>query len=133
MKNRIDLEVNLGAGGGRNYLLAHTAEEWLLSVDNDIVMRTDDWMERFIKHVSFNSGIEVFIPRLFVVHNDSYAIPYSYRIEQHIAFPDETIMNDITNTFPGGASFINRKLFNRLGLYDDKLFALEDYELSLRG
>ena len=128
-----DSEVNLGASGGRNYLLAHTAEEWFLSVDNDIVMRTEGWVEKLIKHVSSNSDIEVFIPRLFVVHNNSYAIPYSYKIETNIAFPDQIIINDITNTFPGGASFINRKLFTRLGLYDDKLCGLEEFELSLRG
>ena len=128
-----DSDVNLGASGGRNYLLARTDEEWLLSVDNDIVMRTNDWMKRFITHVSSNSEIEVFIPRLFVVHNNSYAIPYSYKIETNMAFPDQIIINDITNTFPGGASFINRHLFGRLGLYDDKLFGLEEFELSLRG
>jgi len=128
-----DSDVNLGASGGRNYLLGRTDEEWLLSVDNDIVMRTNDWMKRFITHVSSNSEIEVFIPRLFVVHNNSYAIPYSYKIETNMAFPDQIIIDDITNTFPGGASFINRHLFGRLGLYDDKLFGLEEFELSLRG
>jgi MoaA/NifB/PqqE/SkfB family radical SAM enzyme/GT2 family glycosyltransferase len=128
-----DSNVNLGPGGGRNYLITHTVEEWLLSVDNDIVMRTDNWVKIFIKHITLNNDMEVFIPRLFAVHTNRYAIPYSYKIEQNIAFPDEKIVNDITNTFPGGASFISRKLFNRLGLYDEKLFALEEFDLSLRG
>ncbi len=128
-----DSNANLGAGGGRNYLITHTTEEWFLSVDNDIVMKTDDWLPRFVEHIFSTNKPEVLVPKLFVVHNNSYANPCSYRIEHQIAFSDETIMNDMTNTFPGGASFINRRLFNRLGLYDDKLFALEDYELCLRG
>ena len=128
-----DSHVNLGPGGGRNYLITHTVEEWLLSVDNDIVIKTDDWVKRFMKHRALNAEIEVFIPRLFAVHTNEYALPYSYKIEQDTAYPDEEIVNDMTNTFPGGASFISRKLFNRLGLYDEKLFALEEFDLSLRG
>ena len=38
-----------------------------------------------------------------------------------------------TNTFPGGASFINRKLFDRVGLYDNKMFVgFEDFEICIR-
>jgi MoaA/NifB/PqqE/SkfB family radical SAM enzyme len=39
----------------------------------------------------------------------------------------------MTNLFPGGASFIYRKLFDRIGQYDPEMFVgWEDYELSIR-
>lgn len=129
-----DSDVNLGVGGGRNYLISHTYEEWLLFVDNDITVKTDDWLKRFIHHVSLNKEVEVFIPRMFVVHTNTYAKAYSLRVAGNTAFIDKILVDDSVNTFPGGASFINRKVFTRLGLYDDKIFVgNEDFEMSLRG
>jgi MoaA/NifB/PqqE/SkfB family radical SAM enzyme/GT2 family glycosyltransferase len=128
-----DSDANLGPSGGRNYLINHTSEEWLLFMDNDVVMKTPDWLESLTKHVALNSDIEVFIPKMFIAHLKEYHSHYSYRIEGNTAFPDKIIIGNMTNTFPGGASFINRDLFSRLGLYDDKLFGLEEFELSLRG
>jgi MoaA/NifB/PqqE/SkfB family radical SAM enzyme/GT2 family glycosyltransferase len=129
-----DSDVNLGPGGGRNYLINHTSEEWLLFLDNDIFMKTSDWLERISRHVALNADIEVFIPKIFIVRQKKYHAHYSYRIEGNMAFPDKIVIDERTNTFPGGASFISRNIFKRLGLYDDKIFiALEDCELSLRG
>jgi MoaA/NifB/PqqE/SkfB family radical SAM enzyme len=128
-----DSDVNLGPSGGRNYLINHTTVEWLLFMDNDVVMKTADWLERFTKHAELSSEIEVFIPKMFITRSKEYHSHYSYRIEGNTAFPDRIIMDNTTNTFPGGASFINRDLFIRLGLYDDKLFGFEEFDLSLRG
>lgn len=127
-------DVNLGVGVGRNYLTTHTTEEWLLFVDNDIVIKTSDWLERFSKHASINNGTQVFVPLLYNARAKTYTVYYSLRIEGKKAVADRIIIDDSINTFPGGASFINRKLFNRLGFYDEKIFvALEDFELSIRG
>jgi GT2 family glycosyltransferase/MoaA/NifB/PqqE/SkfB family radical SAM enzyme len=129
-----DSDVNLGPGGGRNYLINHTTEDWLLFLDNDVFIKTRKWLDKINKHISQNKKIEVFIPKMLIAHLNKYHTHYSYRIEGNIAFPDKTVIDDKTNTFPGGASFISRNLFKRLGLYDDKLFiALEEFELSLRG
>lgn len=129
-----DSNVNMGVSGGRNYLISNTTEEWILFVDNDISMKTNSWLDKFIKHASLNRDIEVFVPRMFVVHNNTYAVFYSYKIADKVAFINEVIIDNITNVFPGGASFINRKLFERLGLYDEKIFiSHEDTELCLRG
>jgi GT2 family glycosyltransferase len=38
-----------------------------------------------------------------------------------------------SNMFPGGASIINRRLFDRVGLYDEDMkIGLEDWEFALR-
>lgn len=128
-----DSDVNLGVGVGRNYLITHTIEEWLLFVDNDITMKTSDWVQKFAKYVYQHDDAEVFIPNLFNAHENSYVSYRSMRIVGDKVIYDKKIVNDLTNTFPGGASFIKRKLFDRLGLYDDKMFiGFEDFELCIR-
>lgn len=129
-----DSDNNLGVGVGRNYLTTHTTEEWLLFVDNDITVKTRDWLKKFKKHLTQNEDIEVFIPKLYNVRAKYYTPHTSLRIESNKAILNTEISGDFTNCFPGGASFVNRKLFGRLGLYDDKMFSgLEDYELCIRG
>lgn len=128
-----DSDVNLGVGVGRNYLVAHTTEEWLLFVDSDITVKTPDWLQKFAQHILQYPDIEVLIPRLFNIYENRY-VPYrSMRIVGRKAVHDVEIIGGLTNTFPGGASFINHKLFERLGLYDDRMFiGFEDFELCIR-
>lgn len=128
-----DSGINLGVGVGRNYLVAHTNEEWLLFVDNDITVKTSNWVQEFTQCVNQYPDAEVFIPKLFNVSESKYAAYKSLRISGDKAFHDVEIVNNLTNAFPGGASFIKRKLFDRLGLYDVKMFiGFEDFELCIR-
>jgi len=128
-----DSDINLGVGAGRNYLVTHTTEKWLFFVDSDIVVKTTDWLQKFTQYVYLNNDVEVFIPRLFNIHENSYSSYRSIKIVGNKAFHDIEIINDLTNTFPGGASLINRELFNRLGFYDDKMFiGFEDFEYCIR-
>lgn len=129
-----DSDTNLGVGVGRNYLVTNTTEGWLLFVDSDIIINTSDWLQKFVHYVSRYPDTEVFIPRLFNRHENRYVLYRSMRTEGRKVIHDVEIIDDLTNVFPGGASFINRKLFNRLGLYDDKMFVgFEDFELCIRG
>jgi len=127
-----DSDDNLGIGVGRNYLISHTTEDWLLFVDSDIVLKTPDWLRIVTSHISESKDIEVFIPKLFNVRENRFDIPDAITIE------DKKIIlklptNDVSNSFPGGAAFINRKLFDRAGMYDEEMFVgFEDFELSIR-
>ena len=128
-----DSDFNVGVGVGRNFLVAHTSEKWLLFIDSDIVVKTPDWLQRFTQHVSLHNDIEVFIPRLFDVQKKNYFLYSPFRIVGDEVIRAGKIIDDLTNNFPGGASIVNRELFNRLGLYDDKMFVgLEEYELCIR-
>ena len=129
----MDAAVNLGIGVGRNRLISETTEEWLFFVDNDIAMKTHDWLDRIKRHIKINSSVEVFIPSLYNIHENRYAIRYALTlINNKVAYKE--ITGSETNWFPGGAAFVRRQLFDRLGLYDEQLFVgLEDYELAIRG
>ncbi len=105
----------------------------ILFVDSDITIKTSDWVQKFTQLVYQYPDAEVFIPKLFNVSENKYVSYRSIRIVEDKAFHDVKIKNNITNTFPGGASFINRRLFDRVGLYDDKMFVgFEDFELCIR-
>ncbi len=129
----LDAGKNLGVGVGRNYLLQNTQEEWSFFVDNDIYVTKNNWLQNFIIHLRNNPDVEVFIPRLFNLHENNYVTYHA------LEFSDGRINYLLTedgklNNFPGGASIINRKLFKRLGFYDNRMFVgLEDFEFVIRG
>lgn len=133
----LDGGSNLGVSGGRNYLIKHTKEPWLWFLDNDIIVRTPDWYERFLYWLKKYPEMEVFIPVLYHKHAKEKSVfrPYRFvgdkvrRIHPHIY----ERKSQLTNNFPGGASFIKRTLFERNGLYDEKMFVgYEDFEYAIR-
>lgn len=129
-----DSPENLGVSGGRNFLIKNTTEEWLFFVDNDIAVRTKNWLEMINRHISESPEMEVFIPLLWNVHDGffSFSTPF-YIKDGTIKRLREMNEDGSTNLFPGGASFVKRSLFDRLGLYDEKMFVgFEDYELAFR-
>lgn len=128
-----DAPRNLGVGPGRNFLITNTTEAWLLFVDNDITVRTPDWLDKIRDHIEQEERFEVFVPRLYNVHENSYVSYRPMEIAGRKAFLSAT-PSDFLNNFPGGASFVSRKLFDRLGLYDDEIFVGgEDFEFAIRG
>jgi GT2 family glycosyltransferase len=129
-----DSNINLGVGGGRNFLFNHTEEEWLLFVDNDIRIKTKNWLKKFRQQLLSDKDTEVFIPKLYNKRARRYATNNKIEIEGNKAILNTKNIDEFSNCFPGGASFVNRKLFERLGPYDNEMFiGLEDYELSIRG
>ena len=128
--NSID---NIGVSRGRNYLITNTTEEWLFSVDNDIVVsNTQDWLENLASHVEENPSIDVFIPRLYNIHDQSFS-NYNCIYLNGREISEIKPSSDIINAFPGGASIINRRIFKKTGLYDENIFVgFEDLELAIR-
>lgn len=126
---------NLGVSGGRNFLIKNTTEDWLFFVDNDIVIKNKNWLEIIEKYIYKSQEIEVFIPQLWNVHDGSFSFYTPFFISQgKIKRLDKMNADGQTNIFPGGASFAKRSIFERLGLYDEKMFVgFEDFELAIRG
>jgi len=126
-----DSAENLGVSGGRNFLISHTNELWLLFVDNDIVCKTKHWLEKIEQHIETNPGIEIFIPKLYNALEKKYSIYTGFHIEGKKVVRNLNIFKSGINSFPGGASFISRNVFDRIGLYDEALFVgFEDFELA---
>jgi len=132
--NIIDAEANLGVAVGRNVLVDSSSEDWLLFVDNDIVVKSQDWLKKFWVQVDQSKEIEVFVPKIFNTHENTYIRPVYCSIDSLNRVVFNSVTSKFTNLFPGGASFVNRNLFTRLGVYDDKMFVgFEDFELAIRG
>lgn len=132
----MDSDINLGVANGRNYLIDHTKEAWMLFVDNDITINTNNWLYIINEYMQKYHDFEVFIPKLFDVSENKYCVYNSFKINKNKIITYNTLYNkyrNISNYFPGGASFINRRLFDHLGLYDKNMFTgWEDFELAIR-
>lgn len=130
----IDSDKNLGVANGRNYLINQTKEKWLFFVDNDIKIKTNSWLANLTRQIEFFPDIEVHIPRLLYVHQNAFATYRPIRIVGDYVIFDSKADYNYSNIFPGGASIIHRKIFDRLGLYDKQMFVgVEDYEFAIRG
>ncbi len=129
----IESDVNLGPAGGRNRLILESKETWLLFLDNDIHIKTKNWHKIITNHTENNKETEAFIPRLYNVHEKSYSNFHKYVINNNEirGIPLDDNENE-TNFFPGGASMVNRKVFEQFGMYDENLFVLEDLEFPIR-
>lgn len=130
-----DAGANLGVGPGRNMLIKSSSEQWLLFLDNDITVQTGDWLARLHRHIRANADIEVFLPALYNVLEQRWVARSRLAVdgENHVVKATATNIKGMTNRFSGGASVVSRSLFERLGLYDEKMFVgYEDVELAVR-
>jgi GT2 family glycosyltransferase len=130
----IDVDRNLGVSGGRNKLITDTRERWLLFLDNDTTVKTKDWIDKVAAKSRSCTNTDVFIPTIFNSHENALMRRVVLDIDTisgAVSFRSTT--ENSTNFFPGGASFVNRHLFERLGLYDEAMFVgFEDFELAIR-
>jgi GT2 family glycosyltransferase len=128
----LDAGENLGPAGGRNYLIQHTTEPWLVFVDNDITIKpTDQWRLLLENFLAEDADAEIICPRIYNVHE----VAYMDRLRLHMKGRKLELNNTqlaVTNFFPEGGVIIRRSIFERYGLYDEKMFAFEGYELALR-
>lgn len=129
----VDARRNRGVSGGRNMQLAETSEPWLLFADNDITVQTPDWVERMAIAINACPHAQIFVPRLFNKHEDSFGSMSDFVVDPRGNCAFVATAADFSNAFPGGASLISRRVFEQLGGYDEDLFVgFEDFELAIR-
>lgn len=123
---------NLGPAGGRNYLIKHTRQPWLFFVDNDITIKPErGWMSFMDTYLNKYPNAEIICPRIYNVHESAYM----GRLKIHLSngvLELKPELGNITNFFPEGGAMVKRTVFERIGLYDEEMFAFEGYELALR-
>jgi GT2 family glycosyltransferase len=129
----LDAGKNLGVSGGRNDLINATKETWLLSVDNDIVIKPQqNWNELFEQFLVQHPEAKIICPHIFNVHEEAYSKQLQVVLKNN-EVSIETGDYIITNCFPGGASIIHRNIFETYGLFDEEMFVgFEDYEFAIR-
>jgi GT2 family glycosyltransferase len=124
-------ESNVGPSRGRNILIDKISEQWILFLDNDILVHSHNWHKIMLDSISAYKDVDVFIPRVFNKHEKTFLKFHLFKIKgQKVVgdFPND----DIVNCFPAGASCINKDLFIRVGKYSENIRVLEDFELSIR-
>lgn len=125
-------DENKGPAQGRNYLIQQAKEDWLFLVDNDITIQPgEDWTDRVKEALAADSEADVILPRLWNVHEASFAgHPRFQLMGNRLSLNYDQQVR--ANYFPSGAAIIKRNVFSRFGLFDDGLFAFEDYEYAVR-
>jgi GT2 family glycosyltransferase len=129
----LDAGSNKGVSGGRNQQILQTTQSWLVFVDNDITLDSPNMVSEFAKSLNKNPESEIFVPRLFNKHDDSWSHFSDFLVDDNgnCAFVEAGPV--FSNSFPGGASIVSRSVFDRIGLYDEDLFVgFEDFELAIR-
>ncbi len=125
-------EINLGPSGGRNILIDKCKDEWMFIVDNDVkVKQVDNWPELLSMHIKRYPEALAFSPRIFNVHDNAYQTPHQFVLKDRVVFMEEST-DVVTNHFTCCGVIINRRLIEQLGNFDERLFAFEDYEFSIR-
>jgi len=123
---------NMGPAWGRNKLIEYTSEDWLFFSDNDITVDPHiHWLTLFQQALEENPGIRIFLPHLYNVHEKTFCSHPAFNHENGTIHLIEA-GKDSTNYFPSGASIVSRGIFNKYGLFDNRLFAFEDYEYAIR-
>ena len=127
-----DAGKNLGPSGGRNFLISHTQEPWMIFVDSDITIQSPEtWLSVLTEFLNKNPLARIICPRIFNIHEQSYMEKLRI-IKTEDQLQIQVGNNECTNFFPEGGVIIHRSIFENYGLYDEELFAFEGYEFSLR-
>jgi GT2 family glycosyltransferase len=129
----LDAGGNRGVSGGRNMQIADTVERWLFFVDNDITVSTSSWLERLAFQILECPQAEVHVPLLYNKHESGWGYLADFVVDEEGRCTFVRTDSMFSNSFPGGASVIDRRLFERLGRYDEDLFVgFEDFEFAIR-
>lgn len=125
-------DINLGPAGGRNFLIEKSTEDWIFIVDNDVFVKPEKyWKNIFHQKISEIKDGLMFSPKIFNVHENSYATSHTFVNTNGVLLLEESNF-EVTNYFSCCGIIINRKIFDLYGLFESNLFAFEDYEFSIR-
>ena len=122
------LGENRGVGGGRNAGIGLARGEILFFLDDDAELRNRDAAVRVLAH--FESDIDLGVVGLLAIDANTGAVEHRCLPFRDKRLPERTIT---ASYFCGGASAIRRRVFDRVGLFDESLFySCEELDFSYR-
>lgn len=124
--------VNLGPSKGRNVLLRKVTEDWIMLVDNDITIAPQkEWHSELMCYLSNNPNVQIVCPKLYNVNERHYDLHPNFVYKSN-SIDLEVCKNPTNNYFPSGASIVHKSVFQEYGLFEENIFAFEDYEYAIR-
>ncbi len=130
----VDAPGNLGVAGGRNYAAPYSKGEWMLFLDDDVVIEDSLFLSKLNKAVNKPFKNEQALGAL-----GCKVLYYDNREIQQTAFPhknfEEFKNRDrfLTYYYVGCAHVIHREAWKKAGDYPtDFFYGMEEYDLSYR-
>lgn len=120
-------QKNLGASGGRNLGIRHSTGEYLFFIDDDVTIDRNSLAE-LTRIAESDPSIGIIGPSMFLYDIPSKAWFYNSYVSQdsHEEIVDVPLV-------VGGALFIKRDVFRKIGLFDEIYFVYhEDWDLCYR-
>lgn len=125
---------NLGVSRGRNKLMSITAGEWLLVLDDDILLQQPDDLQKIaaVPDRPFFRGANTGIITFRVLYQETKEVQQTaFPHKQFEAYRDKPFF--LTSYFTGCAHLLQKKLLEKTGLYpEDFFYGMEEYDLSYR-
>jgi len=124
---------NLGATGGRNYLIQQTTEPWIFLVDNDVTIKQQtEWVSLFHLFLQKQPNAKLISCNVYNIHENAYTKQLRIVKEGRKVHIEAGIF-EVTNTFSACGTIVHRSIFDIYGLFDENMFVgMEEYEYSLR-
>jgi GT2 family glycosyltransferase len=122
--------INLGVGGGRNFLSALGSGNAIVALDNDAVFADPSVVANAVALFARSPGLGVIGFKILVrdgrnLDESSWGYPPGLKKHAHEDF--------LTTTFVGAGHAIRRKTWTEAGGYDaDLFFTWEEYDFALR-
>lgn len=124
---------NLGATGGRNYLIQQTSEPWIFLVDNDVTIKQQtEWVSLFHLFLQKQPNAKLISCNVYNIHENAYTKQLRIVKEGRKVHIEAGIF-EVTNTFSACGTIVHRSIFDIYGLFDENMFVgMEEYEYTLR-
>lgn len=128
-----DAGKNLGATGGRNYLIKHSTEPWIFLVDNDVTVKQQkEWVILFHSFLKKQPDAKLISCNVYNVHEKAYTKQLRVVKKDRKVYIEAGTF-DVTNTFSACGTIVHRSIFDTYGLFDENMFVgMEEYEYTLR-
>jgi GT2 family glycosyltransferase len=134
-------EVNLGCAGGRQTAISHATGDYIVTLDNDIVV-TDTWIEEMIMRIEQNEdagGVcaKVVFPDGKIQHNGGNMTIDGHFVEFGLidAWKDSNELSTMRERecdwIAGGATLFKREVYDRVELCKDFVNSYEDNDFAL--
>jgi GT2 family glycosyltransferase len=127
-------ETTLGVAGGRNRLIEEAKGKFLVTLDDDTILRDDYALSKLVELFDSYPDVGIFAFKIIDIADGSeIAIRIPFRKSSVRRNPELANLPQYVSYFLGGGHAARRDVYEKCGLYpEDLVFGVEELDLSYR-